>query len=73
LLLFIQLFYAKINKNSRELSWANNIQWRIDNFLRHYHPGQTDYQLKIRPGGKLVALFAYLILKPANFDEDLQE
>jgi predicted N-acyltransferase len=71
------------------VSWANNIQWCIDNSRRYYHPGQTDYQPKIRLGGKLVELFAYLkhrnaivnlllkslilILKPDNFDEDLKE
>ncbi len=71
------------------VSWVNNIQWCIDHSLRHYHPGQTDYEPKIRLGGKLVPLFAYvkhynpvlnfilrpltLILKPDNFDSDLRQ
>jgi predicted N-acyltransferase len=70
------------------VSWANNIQWCIDNSLCYYHPGQTDYEPKIRLGGKLVPLFVYvkhcnavlnfilkpltLILKPDNFDPDLK-
>lgn len=70
------------------VSWANNIQWCIDNSLRYYHPGQTDYEPKARLGGKLITLFAYLkhrnvffnfvlgllilILKPDNFDRDLK-
>ena len=70
------------------VSWAYNIKWCIENGLRYYHPGQTDYELKLRLGGKLIPLFAYLkhenyffnlllkflivLLKPDNFDEDIR-
>ena len=71
------------------VSWAHNIKWCIENGLRYYYPGQTDYRLKLRLGGRLIALFAYLkhrnylfnltlksliaLLKPDNFDEDIRE
>ncbi|MDD5692145.1 MAG: GNAT family N-acetyltransferase [Candidatus Omnitrophica bacterium] len=71
------------------VSWAHNIKWCIENSLRYYYPGQTDYQLKLRLGGRLIPLFAYLkhrnyffnltlnlliaLLKPDNFDEDIRE
>ena len=70
------------------VSWANNIQWCIDNSLRYYYPGQTDYKPKLKLGGKLIPLFAYLkhrnafynfalkllilALKPDNFDQQLK-
>ncbi|MDD3344944.1 MAG: GNAT family N-acetyltransferase [Candidatus Omnitrophica bacterium] len=65
------------------VSWAYNIRWCIDNSVRLYYPGQTDYEPKIRLGGILVPLYAYfrhrnlfldllfklmaLFLKPGNF------
>lgn len=71
------------------VSWAHNIKWCIEKGLRYYYPGQTDYQLKLRLGGRLVPLFAYLkhrnhlfnltlksliaLLKPDNYDEDIRE
>ncbi len=71
------------------VSWAYNIRWCLDNSLRYYYPGQTDYEPKIRLGGKLIALYAYLrhknmfinflikllilLLKPDNFDEDIRK
>jgi len=71
------------------VSWVHNIRWCIENSLRYYYPGQTDYQPKIRLGGKLVPLYAYLkhrnvvlnfllkllalLLKPDNFDEDIRK
>lgn len=71
------------------VSWAYNIGWCIEHSLRYYHPGQTDYEPKIRLGGKLIPLFAYLkhknaffnftlkllilLLKPDNFDEDIRK
>jgi len=70
------------------VSWAYNVKWCIENHLRYYHPGQTDYELKLRLGGRLIPLFAYLkhrnyffnlllklliaLLKPDNFDEDIR-
>ncbi|MDD5130047.1 MAG: GNAT family N-acetyltransferase [Candidatus Omnitrophica bacterium] len=70
------------------ISWVNNIQWCIDHSLSYYYPGQTDYEPKIRLGGKLVTLFVYLkhrntilnfllkplilMLKPDNFDQELR-
>jgi len=41
------------------LSWAYNVRWCIDNRLRFYYPGQTDYGPKLNLGGKLIPLFAY--------------
>jgi hypothetical protein len=71
------------------VSWAHNVSWCIDNSLRYYHPGQTDYEPKIRLGGKIVPLYAYLrhknkpfnlllkllavLLKPDNFDKDIRK
>lgn len=71
------------------VSWAYNVKFCIDNSLRYYHPGQTDYEPKIRLGGKLITLFAYLkhrnlffnfslkllilLLKPDNFDRDIRK
>ncbi len=71
------------------VSWAYNIKWCIDNSLRYYHPGQTDYEPKIRLGGEIIPLYAYLkhenaffnqllkllifLLKPENFDEDIRK
>jgi predicted N-acyltransferase len=42
------------------VSWAYNIKWCIENSVRHYYPGQTDYEPKIRLGGRIVPLYAYL-------------
>jgi len=71
------------------VSWAYNIRWCIDNSLRYYHPGQTDYEPKIRLGGRIIPLYAYLkhkniffnllikllipLFKPENFDEDIRK
>lgn len=71
------------------VSWAYNIEWCIDNSRRYYHPGQTDYEPKIRLGGKIIPLYAYLkhknaffnqllkllifLLKPENFDKDIRK
>ncbi|MDD5595409.1 MAG: GNAT family N-acetyltransferase [Candidatus Omnitrophica bacterium] len=71
------------------VSWAYNIKWCIENRLHYYHPGQTDYEPKIRLGGRLIPLYAYLrhrkllfnllikllipFLKPENFDEDIRK
>ena len=68
------------------VSWAYNIKWCIENRLHHYVPGPSNYSPKIRMGGKLITLYAYLkhknvffnfllkllipFLKPDNFDED---
>lgn len=69
------------------VSWVYNIKWCLDNSLRYYYPGQTDYEPKIRLGGKVIPLYAYLkhknvffnlflklliiLLKPENFDKDI--
>ncbi len=71
------------------VSWAYNIKWCISNALRYYHPGQTDYEPKVRLGGKVIPLYAYLkhrnaffnlflkllilLLKPENFDKDIRK
>jgi hypothetical protein len=71
------------------VSWAYNVKWCIENSLHYYHPGQTDYEPKIRLGGKVIPLYAYLkhkniffnillkllalLLKPDNFDKDIRK
>jgi predicted N-acyltransferase len=68
-------------------SWCYNIEWCLKNSMHYYQVGQTDYHPKIRLGGRLVPLYAYLkhgnpvlnlilkllakVLKPANFDETI--
>lgn len=70
------------------VSWAHNVKWCIEQGLRYYHLGQTDYEPKIRLGGRLLPLYVYLrhgniffnlllkflvlLLKPDNFDEDIR-
>ncbi|MDD5281289.1 MAG: GNAT family N-acetyltransferase [Candidatus Omnitrophica bacterium] len=87
---FIGFNYDVSNRfNLYFVSWAYNIKWCISNSLRYYHPGQTDYEPKIRLGGKIIPLYAYLrhrnvffnsllkllavVLKPDNFDEDIRK
>lgn len=41
-------------------SWCYNIQWCLENKARHYQIGQTDYEAKLKLGGKVIPLFAYL-------------
>lgn len=64
---------------------AYNIKWCLNNSLCYYYSGQTNYETKIRLGGKLITLYAYLkhknmffdfllkllipFLKPANFNK----
>jgi hypothetical protein len=66
-------------------SWCYNIEWCLKNDIRYYQVGQTDYHPKLKLGGRLVPLYAYLkhanpilnlvlkllakILRPANFDK----
>ncbi|MDD5108465.1 MAG: GNAT family N-acetyltransferase [Candidatus Omnitrophica bacterium] len=50
------------------VSWAYNIKWCIENSLHYYYPGQTDYEPKIRLGGNLIPLYAYLKHKNALFN-----
>ena len=86
---FIGFDYDISNRyNLYFVSWAHNIKWCLDNSLRYYHPGQTDYEPKVRLGGKLITLYAYLkhknmffnfflklliaLFKPDNFDEDIR-
>jgi len=86
---FIGFNYDISNRfNLYFVSWAHNIKWCINNSLRYYHPGQTDYEPKIRLGGKIIPLYAYLkhkntllnfllkllavFLKPDNFDKDIR-
>ncbi|MFH1281313.1 MAG: GNAT family N-acetyltransferase, partial [Candidatus Omnitrophota bacterium] len=63
---------------------AYNIKWCLSNSLCYYYSGQTNYEPKIRLGGKLITLYAYLkhknmffnsflkllipLFKPDNFD-----
>lgn len=70
------------------VSWCFNIEWCLKNSIRFYQSGQTDYYPKLRLGGKLIPLYAYLkhknpvvnslfkllaiFLKPDNFDVDIR-
>lgn len=67
------------------VSQAYNIKWCLNNSLCYYYSGQTNYGTKVRLGGKLITLFAYLkhrniffnfllkllipFFKPDNFDQ----
>lgn len=71
------------------VSWCYNIEWCLKNSIRFYQSGQTDYYPKIRLGGRLIPLYAYLkyknvavnsflkllaiFLKPENFDPDIRD
>jgi len=71
------------------VSWCFNIEWCLNNSVRFYQTGQTDYYPKIKLGGKLLPLYAYLrhanlllnlclkllviFLRPENFDEDIRD
>jgi len=71
------------------LSYCYNIEWCIKNSISYYQTGQTDYQAKVRLGGRLRPLYVYLkhnnklnnillkalskILKPDNFDSDIKD
>jgi len=41
------------------VSWCFNIEWCLKNSIRYYQVGQTDYEPKIKLGGRLVPLYAY--------------
>ncbi len=69
-------------------SWCYNIEWCLKNSLRYYQVGQTDYHPKLRLGGKLIPLYAYVkhnnpalnvlmrllakLLAPDNLDENIK-
>jgi predicted N-acyltransferase len=71
------------------VSWCFNVEWCLKNSIRLYQSGQTDYYPKLRLGGRLVPLYAYLkhknpavnpffkllaiFLKPENFDPDIKK
>jgi predicted N-acyltransferase len=42
------------------VSWCENVKWCIDNGIRRYQVGQTDYEPKTHLGCRLVPLFAYV-------------
>lgn len=42
------------------LSWFYNIEWCLNNGIKHYQVGQTDYEPKMRLGGHKVPLYVYL-------------
>lgn len=69
-------------------SQAYNIKWCLNNSLCYYYSGQTNYEPKMRLGGKLITLYAYLkhnnmffnfllksiipLFKPDNFDRNIR-
>ncbi len=58
---FIGFDYAIARRYSLYfVSWCENVQWCIDNGIRRYQVGQTDYEPKTRLGCRLVPLFAYV-------------
>lgn len=58
---FIGFDYAAAYKyNLYFFSWCYNIQWCLENSITYYQVGQTDYHPKIKLGGKLVPLYAYI-------------
>lgn len=62
---FIGFDYSLSKKyNLYFFSWCFNIEWCINNGIRYYQVGQTDYSPKIKLGGKLIPLYAYV--KHAN-------
>ncbi len=92
--LFIDKFVGfdyKISKqfNLYFVSQAYNIKWCLSNSLCYYYCGPTNYKTKIRLGGKLIPLYAYLrhknvffnllikllavLFKPDNFDENIRK
>lgn len=42
------------------LSWCSNVEWCINNGVKYFQTGQTDYRPKISLGGKEVPLYAYI-------------
>ncbi len=42
------------------LSWLYNIEWCLNNGIKHYQVGQTDHGPKIRLGGHKIPLYVYL-------------
>jgi predicted N-acyltransferase len=51
---------------------AYNIKWCLSHSLCYYYSGQTNYETKIRLGGKLITLYAYLKHKNMLFDSFLK-
>lgn len=87
---FIGLDYDISKKyNLYFVSWCFNVERCLKNSIRFYQTGQTDYNPKLKLGGKLIPLYAYLrhrnrvfnlilkllavFLKPENFDEDIRD
>lgn len=58
---FIGFDYETARKyNLYFLSWCFNVEHCIKESIRYYQTGQTDYEPKIKLGGKLIPLFVYL-------------
>ena len=69
-------------------SWCYNVEWCLKNSVLYYQVGQTDYHPKLKLGGRLVPLLAYIkhsnplinallkmlakALTPDNFDENIK-
>jgi len=92
--LFIDKFVGFDYEISRQfnlyfVSQSYNIKWCLSNSLCYYYCGPTNYETKLRLGGKLIPLYAYLrhknvffnflikllavLLKPDNFDQNLRK
>lgn len=58
---FIGFDYAVSKRyNLYFVSWAHNIKWCLEHSISAYYPGQTDYEPKIRLGGRFIPLYVYL-------------
>lgn len=71
------------------VSWCHNVEWCLKNSIRYYQVGQTDYYPKLKLGGKLIPLYAFVrhnnaalnsvlkllgkLLAPANIDHNIKE
>jgi predicted N-acyltransferase len=92
--LFIDKFIGFDYEVSRKynlyfVSWCFNVEWCLKNSIRFYQTGQTDYHPKLKLGGRLLPLYAYLkhrnpfinvclkllavLLRPENFDQDIRK
>ena len=58
---FIGFDYSLARKyNLYFFSWCYNVRWCLEKGMRYYQLGQTHYGPKLKLGGKIIPLFAYL-------------
>lgn len=86
---FIGFDYTTAFKyNLYSFSWCYNIEWCLKNSIKRYQVGQTDYYPKLKLGGRLIPLYAFVrhnspalnltlrrlakLLAPADLDENIK-